>query len=164
MDETFWKHVDQIIAQQQQYILSNEERQKIQEEEQKAYEANLQSIQEISEEFASCLSARGFTTKVQITQQGFLFTYAKSGYYGPTGFKSNFHIDGPLVLALLPPGNKFEEFITDNDVDKNFELGSGYTPEKYKAFLQQHLLSFLNPNYLVTTEERRELLRTLQTH
>ena len=164
MNKDYWESIDTLLKLQETFILTEDERKKIHEDEQQFFEANLEEIRIIVEDFQKNLNERGFKTNLKLDNQGFLFTYNKIGYYGPAGFKTNFHIDGPLVLAQLIPQGNPNSFVTQNDLDKNFEIGSGFDSEKFKSFLKGNLDNFLDPANLITTEERREQLRTLQTN
>lgn len=162
MDERFWEKVEEKIRQQETYILTGEERKSIAEAEQRAYEEHVETIRQIIEEFEERLKERGFSTSLHLNTNGFKFTYSKTGYYGPAGFRTDFHVDGPLVLAQLNPAGDPNAFITNNDLDMNFEIGTNFDADKFKDFLKANLINFLGPRNLITTEERRERLRAIQ--
>lgn len=159
MDEEYWNSVDQRLELQRNYILTDEERWRILDEEVEAYKVNLPVIQRIMNDHKAQLERRGFTTELQCDEKAILFRYNKNGYYGPGGFRSDQHIDGPLVMSELNPAGNPNSFIRDNDIDKNTEVGTGFDSDAFKHFVRNNLDMFLNPNNLITTEVRREQLR-----
>lgn len=162
MNEEYWKSVENRIQQQERFILTDDERQKIQEQERKAYETNIDSIRTIIVDFQHKLIERSFDTNLKLDSSGFMFRYSKVGYFGPAGFKAQLHIDGPLVLARLKPAGSASNYVVDNKLINNCEIGSGYDPIKFRLFLRQNLDNFLDPTNLISTKERRVMLETLQ--
>ncbi|MBW2741401.1 MAG: hypothetical protein JRE64_21735 [Deltaproteobacteria bacterium] len=165
MNKKYWQDIEHRISTQETFILTEDERKKIHKDEQQAFESNLEILNEIMNEFQKNLTDRGFSiTETRLEKNGFIFKYVKVGYYGPAGFRTDFHLDGPLVLSQLTPQGDPNTFITYNDLDKNFEIGRGFNIEKFKRFLEKNLNTFLDPANLITTEERREQLRALQNN
>jgi hypothetical protein len=164
MNKKYWQTIDHRLETQETFILTDDERKKIHEDEQQAFESQLEVFRKIIEEFQKNLSDRGFYTEIQLSKDGFQFKYNKAGYYGPAGFRTDFHIDGPLVLSQLIPQGDSNTFVTFNDLDKNFEVGRVFDSEEFKNFLIKNLDNFLDPANLITTEERREQLRALQNN
>lgn len=162
MKKEYWQDIESRISIQERFILTEDERKKIHKDEQQAFESNLEIIREIMNEFQKNLTDRDFSiTETKLKKDGFIFKYTKVGYYGPAGFRTDFHLDGPLVLSQLIPQGDQNTFIRHNDLDKNFEVGTGFNIEKFKRFLENNLNTFLDPANLITTEERREQLRAL---
>lgn len=159
-----WEEIDKVLRRHESYILTDEERTRIQEEEQSAYESNLPGIVELIKAFEEKLQERGFDTTLTASDKGLEFTYSKKGYYGPAGFQTAFHVDGPLVTACLNPAGLPGSFIQKNDLDENFEIGTGFVLAEFEGFLKNNLLDLLNPINLITTEEKRDRLRALQGH
>lgn len=86
----FWNQVDKALTLHREHILTNEQRRLIADEEQKAYEANLETIKKIIEEYQENLKLRNFWTELQLDSKGFRFRFNTQGYYGPGGFSSQF--------------------------------------------------------------------------
>ena len=162
MDQAYWDKVDQILKKQATFILSQEEGNRIKDTEQRAYERNFDEIRTIIEEFQTKLHARGFVTELQFNSRGFLFRYRRARYYGPAGFRSDFHVEGRLILSQLDPADDADKFMSDSDPDKNAGIGMAFDSEQFKKFLCDNLDRFLDASNLITTKERRRQLRDLQ--
>ena len=159
MNDKYWNSVDQRLELQRNYILTDEERRRILDKEVEAYKEHLPELQRIMYEHKDQLECRGFTTELQCDEGAVLFRYNKPGYYGPGGFRSDQHTDGPLVLSQLHPAGDPNFYVFDNDIDKNTEVGTGFDSGRFQQFVHNNLDTFLTPNNLITTEARREQLR-----
>ena len=162
MGNEYWKSVDSRLELQERYVLTDAERQQIHEQEVEAYKANVSEMQRIMNAHREELDKRGFDTKLQCNDDGLHFRYSRPGYYGPGGFRSDAHIDGPLVLSELHPAGDPNTYIRDNDIEKNIEVGTGFDPEKFSLFVRNNLDKFLDPGNLITTEARRDQIRATQ--
>ena len=162
MSEQFWDSVDRRLGLQERYVLTDAERQQIHEKEVEAYKANLAEMQRIMNSHRGELDKRGFHTELQCNEDGLLFRYSRQGYYGPGGFRSDPHIDGPLVLSELNPAGDPNTYIRDNDIEKNAEVGTGFDPELFEQFVRRNLDRFLEPGNLIITDSRRDQIRAAQ--
>ncbi|WP_343607720.1 hypothetical protein [Chryseobacterium oranimense] len=63
IDDEFWNNLDNIVKIHNGYILSNEQIKLIADEEQKAYESNIEEIKEVIEEIENKLKDKGFWTE-----------------------------------------------------------------------------------------------------
>ncbi|MBA3004548.1 MAG: hypothetical protein FP813_11975 [Desulfurivibrio sp.] len=73
MDKEYWQAVDHRLEIQETFILTEDERKQIFDDEQQAFESHLEVFKEIIEGFQKNLSDRGFSTEIQLTKNGFQF-------------------------------------------------------------------------------------------
>jgi hypothetical protein len=161
MPADFWTKADQALAISKRYRLSEEERKLVANAEQVAYEANLEKISLILEEYRKGLSERGFWTECLPRKEGMRFRYSMPGFYGPGGFSSQFHIAGPLVLAEINPKGDAVQSFYSNDLDQNVKIGADFEPESFRAFIEKNVQQYLAPENLIVTREQYERIRAL---
>ncbi|MBD0724464.1 hypothetical protein B6A10_04660 [Flavobacterium sp. L1I52] len=162
--QDFWSNIDNVLKIHEEHILSNDQRKFIHEEEQKAYETNINSIQEIIDEFESKLKERNFWTEKQIDKKGFRFRFNKTGYYGPRGFSSQFHIAGPLVLGVInPTGDSLQSFYK-NRLEDNVQIGCNFDKDELIKFIEKIILDFASTNNLIISKEQYDYLRNFKNN
>lgn len=160
----FWNNLDNITQIHNEHILSSEQRKLIAEEEQKAYEANIEKIKEVIEEVENKLKKRGFWTEMYIAEQGFRFRFSKSGYYGPGGFSSQYHIAGPLVLGIInPAGDEFASYY-NNNLEENIQIGCNFDKTEFTEFVKKTIMDFISPNNLIISKDQYDNLRNFKAN
>lgn len=159
IQKDFWGKVDKIIARHKEHILSDDQRRLIAKEEQKAYEKNLDTIKSIISEFEKGLKERGFWTELQIDANGFRFRFNTSGYYGPGGFSSQYHMAGPLVLGIInPAGNAYTSYYK-NKLEDNIQIGCNFDQAEFVKFVENVISDFISPNNLIVSKDQYDYLR-----
>ena len=159
IDKDFWDKLDIIVQRHNEHILSNEQRQLIADEEQKAYEANMEVIKELIEAFEKELKARNFWTEIYIDKKGFRFRFNKSGYYGPGGFSSQYHIGGPLVLGVINPAGDAIQSFYKNKLEDNTQIGCNFDKIVFIEFVKKIINDFVSPNNLIISKDQYDYLR-----
>lgn len=159
IQKDFWEKLDRIVARHKEHILSDDQRRLIGEEEQKAYEKNLDTIKGIIAEFDKGLKERSFWTELQIDAKGFRFRFNISGYYGPGGFSSSYHIAGPLVLGVInPAGNSYAAF-SKNKLEENIQIGCNFDQAEFVKFVETVISDFISPSNLIISRDQYDYLR-----
>ena len=159
INKDFWDKVDKTVERHREYILSDTQRQLIADEEQKAFEKNLDDIKEVISEFESGLKERLFWTELQIDTKGFRFRFNIRGYYGPGGFSSQYHMAGPLVLGVIDPaGDEFASYY-NNKLENNVQIGCNFDKAEFIKFVEKIISDFISPNNLIVSKEQYEYLR-----
>ena len=157
----YWQRIDDIVKTSREFVLSDEEREMIASEEQKAYEANLDSINSILKNFQTNLENLGFWVELLVSDNGLRFRFSLHGYYGPGGVSSQFHISGPLVLGEISPhGDAIQSFYS-NDIDQCQKLGLDYNPDEFSDYISKLVENYLAPENLIVSKEQYERFRTL---
>jgi hypothetical protein len=159
ISKDFWNKIDDIVERHKEHILTNEQRRLIAEEEQKAYEANLETIKVVIEEYQDELKKRDFWTELQIDSKGFRFRFNTNGYYGPGGFSSQFHIAGPLVLGIINPKGDALASYYKNKLEENVQIGCNFDKAEFIRFVEKVISDFISPNNLIVPKEQYEYLR-----
>ncbi len=161
--EFFWENLDKIKERHNEHILSDAQRRLIAEEEQKAYEKNIETIKSIITEFETGLKKRGFWTELQIDCKGFRFRFKINGYYGPGGFSSQYHIAGPLVLGIInPSGDDYASFYK-NKLEDNIQIGCNFDQEEFIKFVEKVICDFISHNNLIISKEQYHYLQSFTT-
>lgn len=155
----FWEKLDKTVARHKEHILSEDQRRLIAEEEQKAYEKNLDTIKRIISEFDNGLKERGFWTKLQIDTKRFRFRFNASGYYGPGGFSSQYHIAGPLVLGVIDPAGDAYASYYNNKLEDNIQIGCNFDQGEFIQFVEKVISDFISPNNLIVSKDQYDYLR-----
>ncbi|MHA4844522.1 hypothetical protein ACX0G7_10180 [Flavitalea antarctica] len=159
IQKDFWENLDKTIERHKEHILSDYQRRLIAEEEQKAYEKNLDKIKSIISEFESRLKERGFWTEIQIDAKGFRFRFNTSGYYGPGGFSSQYHVAGPLVLGVINPAGDAYASYYKNKLEDNIQIGCNFDEEEFIKFVKKVIADFISPNNLIVSKDQYDYLR-----
>lgn len=160
-NDDFWMRIDRVLEVSSSCQLTEDERKYIAKEEQSSYEANLDEIREILGAYEVELQRRGFWTECLVDKSGMRFRYSLSGYYGPGGFSSQFHIAGPLVLGeIVPHGDAIQSFYK-NDLDLNIQTGADFEPTKFVAFIERNIESYLSLDNMVVTRDQYDRLRNI---
>ena len=162
-DEEFWPKIDRALEVSSTYRLTPKEREHIANEEQAAYEKNIEEITRILREYEAELNRRGFCTECQLNKNGLRFRYSLGGYYGPGGFSSQFHTAGPLVLGeIVPHGDPTQSFYK-NDIDLNIQIGADFDSADFRKFVQRNIEAYVSVNNLILTKEQYDRLRNAYT-
>lgn len=160
-ESEFWGKIESILAEHERYILTQDERNTITDTEKKAYEGNVDELRELLTIWEAKLKEHGFSTELSIEKSLASFKYRKLGYYGPGGFVSMFHMRGGLLVAAPCVPRTGGKCSMDNDMDKNVELGTGFSKDRFLAFLKTNLIEFLVPENMVLAKDEYEQLRTV---
>ena len=162
IDNDFWDNLDKVVKRHDEHILSDEQRRLIADEEQKAYESNIEKIKEVIEEVEKGLKVRGFWTEVYIDKRGFRFRFNKSGYYGPGGFSSQYHIGGPLVLGVINPAGDALASYYKNNLEDNIQIGCNFDKIEFTKFVKKVITDFTSPNNLIISKDQYDYLRNFK--
>lgn len=157
--KSFWDKVDKILERHKEHILTSEQRKMIASEEQKAYEANLEQIREVIQEYEKELQDRGFWTELKIDPQRFWFRFNTNGYYGPGGFSSQYHIAGPLVLGVINPAGDAYASYYKNKLEDNIQIGCDFDRTEFIMFVEKIISDFISTNNLILSKEQYDYLR-----
>lgn len=164
INNEFWDNLDDVVHKHNEHILSDEQRKFIANEEQKAYEANIESIREVIEEVENKLKERGFWTETTIDQKDFRFRFNKSGYYGPGGFSSQYHMGGPLVLGVInPTGDAFASYYKNN-LEENVQIGCNFDKSEFTEFVKKTIMNFTSANNLIISKEEYDKIRNFKAN
>lgn len=157
----FWNDVDEHLDSHSEFILSNDELNKIRGIEQSAYEANIDTIKTILLEFQGELETRDFWTEHIIDKKGLKFRFNKHGYYGPGGCSSVYHNQGRLVLGIINPKGDSHQSYYKNNIEENLEIGLNFNDEKFKDFLSHLILNFVSLSNLIISKDEYEYFRSI---
>ena len=160
--DKFWSEIDKTLELHSEYILSDEQRKLIADEEQKSYEKNIEIIEQITTEFDNELKKRNFWTELIINKEGFRYRYSYKGYYGPGGFSSQFHIAGPLVLGLINPAKDALASFYKNNLEENIQIGCNFDANEFRNFIEKTILSYVSTNNLIISKEQYDNLRNFK--
>ena len=156
-----WAAVDRRLEIASTFVLTPDERKEAAQIEQTAFETNLPHIQSLLNDHRAQLDKRGFRTELPIETAGFFFRYWFDGFYGPGGFRSMFHVSGPLVVArLVPRGDETRAFY-QNDVNENVFLGERFDELAFAEFIRQDLMDFLAAENQILSREHYEWVKDL---
>jgi hypothetical protein len=129
--------------------------------EQQAFDSHLPQVRALLGSHEAELQRRGFWTELTAESKGLRFRYSKTGFYGPGGFSSQFHVAGPLVLGRIDPrGDPIASFYA-NDLEKNLFLGERFDEIAFVAFVRDDLLSYLAPENLIVSPEQYSWIKQL---
>ncbi|MDD2674669.1 MAG: hypothetical protein PHF81_07290 [Flavobacterium sp.] len=162
INNKFWNNLDNVVQRHNEHILSDEQRKLIADEEQKAYEANIEKIKEIIEEVDNELKERGFWTETYVDKKGFRFRFNKSGYYGPGGFSSQYHMGGPLVLGIINPAGDSLASYYKNNLEENIQIGCNFDKSEFSEFVKKTIMDFISPNNLIISKDQYDNLRNFK--
>lgn len=156
-----WERIKHLVTASKDFILTNEERQLISEDEQQAFESNIPEINEILGNAEVKLKELGFWVENNISKEGMRFRFSLHGYYGPGGFSTQYHISGPLVLGLIEPTGDASRSFYPNDIDQCFLVGLDFNKAAFEQFVLQQVEIYLQPENLITSKEQYDRFRAL---
>jgi hypothetical protein len=156
-----WDDIDRRLEVAGAFVLNDEERQEAAAREQAAFDANLPRIRELLEAHEQELKQRGFWTELLVESTGLRFRYSCSGFYGPGGFSSQFHVHGPLVLGVINPlGDAIASFYA-NDLDKNIFIGERFDEIAFTEFVGDNLRAYVAPENQIVSVDNYEWIKEM---